>query len=264
MATARIDIETRINLTSLENAPGLTDGHFGRRDVSGSADRRACIFDLARRHASCIRHVPGGTALFAEGETSDNLFVVLNGWLLQQRILEDGRRQILDFALPGSVLGYRCRPDVPFTFSAEAVTNCEVAFIPLDLLRRLLRNGVESAVILLETANEALLGAFDTITDIGRRTAREAVAHFLLRMERRIRQNAKPSMDGTIPFPLCQEHIGDALGLTAVHVCRTLGKLRKSGLVELKRNRLCIMDMEALEEEAGVYRFNDRDMPLAS
>lgn len=250
MATARIDVETQIHHNIVERS----------FRSAGSANP---VADIARQYSSSVRLVPAGTELMTEGDLSGHLFVVLDGWMFLHRILMDGRRQILDFALPGAVLGYRASPLTPFACSVEAVTNAEVAVIPLIRLGKLLYGGSESALILLEAANEALLGAFDSLTDMGRRTAREAVAHFLLRMEKRIRQNARPSMDGTVSFPLCQEHIGDALGLTSVHVCRTLGKLRNDGLVEVGQGRLRIIDPDALAEEAGVYYFDD-DLPLAS
>jgi len=211
------------------------------------------IFKIASKYASDRRFVTAGAELFAEGETSDKLYIVLGGWLILHRILEDGRRQILDFALPGAALGYRAQSDAPFTFSAEALTNAEVAVIPLSCVRELLYRGSDCAMTLLNAAHDALLGAFDNLTDVGRRTAREAVANFLLRMDRRIRRTVKATEDGSIPFPLTQEHIGDALGLTAVHVCRTLRVLREDSLVEAGRGRLRIFDKEALAVEAGVY-----------
>lgn len=203
-----------------------------------------------------------GAQLFAEGESDNNLYVVLDGWLFLHRILEDGRRQILDFALPGAVLGFRALPHTPFTFSAKTITSAEVAVIPLDRLNELFHDGSDGATLLLEAASDALLSAFDTLTDIGRRTAREAVAHFLLRMERRARHIVGQSSEDSISFPLIQEHIGDALGLTSVHVCRTLGSLRKDGLVEIGHGRLRINDVDGLAEAAGVYRFNHDEIHL--
>ena len=100
---------------------------------------------------------------------------------------------------------------------------------------------------------------FDTLTDVGRRTAREAVAHFLLRMSRRIRALENTNAEDAVSFPLRQEHIGDALGLTSVHVCRTLGKLRKDGLVEVGQGRLRIIDAGALAADASVYAVKDDD-----
>jgi CRP/FNR family transcriptional regulator len=222
------------------------------------------ILAIARKHATDRRSLAGGMELFAEGEVSDCLYVVLDGWLILHRILEDGRRQILDFALPGAVIGYRTGSDAAFEFSAEAVTPSSVAVIPLARIASLLREGSAASLTLLSALNEALLGAFDSLTDIGRRTAREAVAHFLLRMSRRIRRAGHAGRGDALPFPLTQEHIGDALGLTAVHVCRTLRTLRADGLVTLGCGRLRIEDADALAEEAAVYCF-EHDIPrLAS
>lgn len=263
MATARIDIEARVKTVSPILAFDSWGRNFDRNSKSTPTETGNSILGIARNHSSDHRFVPVDTELFAEGETSDNLYVVLSGWLFLHRILEDGRRQILDFALPGAVLGYHAHPETPFTFSAEALTNAEVAVIPISRFSDLLYRGSDCAVTLLEAANESLLGAFDTLTDVGRRTAREAVAHFLLRMSRRIRAQAGPNAEDAVSFPLRQEHIGDALGLTSVHVCRTLGKLRNEGLVEVAQGRLRIIDPDALAEEAGIYYFDD-DLPLAS
>ncbi|MFT5439036.1 MAG: CRP/FNR family transcriptional regulator [Alphaproteobacteria bacterium] len=264
MATARIDIETRIRPVSLRPAYNPQPDGFNQNTKPATSGMQNDILDIARKHASDRRFVAAGAELFAEGETSDNLYVVLSGWLFQHRILEDGRRQILDFALPGAVLGYRAHPTMPFAFSAEAITPAEIAIIPLSRVVKLLHGGCDSAVTLLDAANEALLGAFDTLTDIGRRTAREAIAHFLLRMDRRIRRSASPDADGALPFPLNQEHIGDALGLTSVHVCRTLSKLRCDGLVETGRGHLRIIDTDALSEDAGVSYCEGVELRLAS
>lgn len=263
MATARIDIETRVN--PMPNGRSFRSKiKFDQHRMPVTSMPAKSVVDIAYKNASSIRTVSAGTGLFAEGDASDNLYVVLDGWMLQYRILEDGRRQILDFALAGAVLGYRAESEAALAFSVEALTDAEVAVIPLKNVGKLLSGGTESAIILLEAANDALLDVFDSLTDIGRRTAREAVAHFLFRMDRRIRRNAKQNKGGAVSFPLCQEHIGDALGLTSVHVCRTLGKLRNDRLVELGQGRLRILDVDALAKEAGVYRADTDHVRLAS
>ena len=263
MATARIDIESRIGPVPLRTSYGSPQNKLRPNALSGAAREQNGVLDIARKCAIDRRFVAAGAELFAEGESSENLYIVLEGWLIQHRILEDGRRQILDFALPGAVIGYRTQPQAPFAFSAEAITNAEVAIIPLNRVTDMIRSGSENALTLLEAVNEALLGAFDTLTDIGRRTARESVAHFLLRMDRRIRRSTGSDGRGGLPFPLSQEHIGDALGLTSVHVCRTLSKLRSEGLVETGRGRLRIVDIDALSEDAGVAGCDTGDFRLA-
>jgi len=255
MATAQIDINTRLKNQLTGRVTGLQFSH---------TDQAKTIFDIADRYAVNHRALKAGTGLFAEGEESDSLYIVLEGWLFLHRILEDGRRQILDFALPGDVIGFCGKEKSPLTFSADAITNAVIAVIPLRHVTELLRNDTASAMMLLRAGQEALLGAFDTLTDIGRRTAREAVAHFLLRIHRRSIESIGPDQDRTISFPLHQEHIGDALGLTAVHVCRTLRKLRNDGLVEISRGHLRLPNPDALAEEAGIYDFEDTDFRLAS
>lgn len=250
MAVIHLDNEVKRNPEAVR--PPVVD--FGlRRRVRDDEQASEDILAIADRNAIDRRTLAGGMELFAEGECSDSLYVVLDGWLILHRILEDGRRQILDFALPGAVLGYRAEPDAVFGFSAEAVTAATVAVIPLARIAALLREGSAVSLTLLSTLNETLLGAFDSLTDTGRRTAREAVAHFLLRMDRRIRRTLAMEAGESVPFPLTQEHIGDALGLTAVHVCRTLRALRADGLVSMGGGRLRIDDAGGLTEAAAIY-----------
>jgi CRP-like cAMP-binding protein len=248
-------VETSLSGIGLRHKVGEPINVIPLRPSSAASSqmRERTIFDIANEFASDFRFINTGAEAFSEGETTGKLYVVLDGWLILHRILEDGRRQILDFALPGAVLGYGSTPDSQFAFSADALTNVEIATIPLSGLRMMLSGGTDGAAILLNAANEALLGAFDNLTDVGRRTAREAVANFLLRMDRRIRKTGNENKDGSVPFPLTQEHIGDTLGLTAVHVCRTLRVLRGDGLIEVGRGRLTIFDRQALALEAGVF-----------
>lgn len=259
MAIARIGVKTPNTPVATPNVVRLN------RPASTPVHCRSdTVIEIARKHATDHRFVFAGADLFAEGETSDYLYVVLDGWLLLHRILEDGRRQILDFGLPGAVIGFRAQPETTLSFTAEAITDAQVAVIPISRIDQLLRCGSDCAITLLDAANVALLDAFDTITDIGRRTAREAIAHFLLRMDRRIRRTARKADQDPVPFPLTQEHIGDALGLTAVHVCRTLRALRNDGLVEAGRGRLSIRDRKALSNEAGASTVEPNEARLAS
>ena len=88
--------------------------------------------------------------------------------------------------------------------------------------------------------------AHDSLVDIGRRTAIEAVANLLFRLDRRIRGTSGAAPGTTVDFPPTQEQLGDALGLSAAHVCRTLRILRERGILSLRRHRLRIHDPAAL------------------
>ncbi len=190
--------------------------------------------------------VPARTQIVREGDDAKALIVVRSGWAMQYRILEDGRRQIFQFGLPGDMLGYRNGADRPATFAIEAVTPCEYVAIPLEIVSRIMRQGGRDALRLFEGLGGSLESAFDALTDASRRTALEAVANFIWRMSRRLPQSDK------MEFPVNQEQIGDHLGLTAIHVCRTLCKLRSMGVLSLSRGQLSVADPDALAEIGGV------------
>jgi CRP-like cAMP-binding protein len=208
---------------------------------------------LAGRH----RFVPAGTELYCEGDEGGDLYVVIEGWMIQYQILADGRRQILDFALPGTVLGFVSPSDPVLAHTAESLTGATVAVIPRDRMQDLCRANPEFALHLISVAAETLNLAFESITDMGRRSARESVAHLLLRLYSRIRAQCPRDTETSVMIPLTQEHIGDALGLTAVHVCRTLRSLRQDGVLSLSNGKLVVLDLDRLRDIAGAHRASE-------
>ncbi len=212
---------------------------------------------LHARLANGHRFVPAGAELYCEGDEGGDLYVVVEGWIMQYQILSDGRRQILDFALPGTILGFVSPSDPTLTHTTESLTGTTVAVIPRDRLSDLCRTNPNFSVHLISVAAESLNLAFESITDIGRRSAREAVAHLLLRLFARIRAQCPRDTEASVMIPLTQEHIGDALGLTAVHVCRTLRKLRQDGVLSLSNGMLTVLDLDRLREISGAHRVSE-------
>ena len=207
--------------------------------------------------ASRRRFVPAGTELYCESDEGGDLYIVIEGWMIQYQILSDGRRQILDFALPGTVLGFVSPSDPTMAHTAESLTGATVAVIPRNRLRDLCRTDPDFSAHLVSVAAEALNLAFESITDMGRRSARESVAHLLLRLYARIRAQCPRDTEPSVMIPLTQEHIGDALGLTAVHVCRTLRSLRQDGILSLSNGKLVVLDLDGLREVAGAHRASE-------
>ena len=191
-----------------------------------------------------LRRIAAGAELAYEGNPSEKLVVVRSGWMLRQDILDDGRRQILEILLPEDLLAEA--PSRRGASSIEAITESEIAIVPLAKLGA----GPESALI--EAMRRSLENAYDSLTDAGRRSSLEAVAHFLLRMERRAKNVFGVRADGAVEFPLTQEHIGDALGMTSVHVCRMMRSLVRDGVIETGRNRLRILDRARLANVARI------------
>ena len=205
---------------------------------------------LGTRIAGSHRFVPAGSALYFEGDQGGDLYVVLDGWMIQYQILSDGCRQILEFALPGAILGCVSPSKPTLNHSVESLTGATVAVIPRARVLELCRSDPEFSLHLISAGAASLNLAFESITDIGRRTAREAVAHVLLRLYTRVRAQCPRSTEASVMLPLTQTHIGDACGLTSVHVCRTLSKLRKDGIVSLRDGTLHVLDLDALRRDS--------------
>jgi CRP-like cAMP-binding protein len=214
-----------------------------------------------RMYATECRGVAAGSELVAEFDDCDAIYFVVSGWMVLKRILEDGRQQVLDFVLPGSFVGDPTGRSRYATFSIEALTDAEVAVVPQRRLPDLLRSVPSLTMDLLQSVHGSLANAYDSLTDVGRRTAREAVASFLYRMDRRIRQAMGSQSDGTVAFPLTQAMVADALGLTAEHVCRMLRALKTQGIVSLDRQGLRISDRERLADLAGIMPEFEDDEP---
>lgn len=208
-------------------------------------------FRVARALAAERRVVPAGHEIYAEGEPTNDVYVVLEGWAVLYQILEDGRRQILDFALPGTILGLGAATDAEMRHTAEGLTDVKVAILPRSRLGELFVREPKLAMCFVEAIAGVLESAYESLTDAGRRTAREAVAHLLLRLARRVEACQPRSAAAVLDLPLTLEHIGDALGLTAVHVCRTLKGLREDGVVTFHMGRLRIRSAARLAAAAG-------------
>ncbi|MFQ5784467.1 MAG: Crp/Fnr family transcriptional regulator [Alphaproteobacteria bacterium] len=206
---------------------------------------------IVERFKSGNRVIDAGSDLYFQGEPCAELYTLLDGWVFLYQILEDGRRQILDFSLPGAFLGFQ--PDLAAgrTHSAQCLTDVAVCVFPSKNLLGLFRAYPELALRMAWiTARDRTL-ANEHLTNIGRRTARERVAHLLLEIYFRVRLGDPSPHADAIELPLTQEHIGDALGLTSVHVNRTLRQLREAGLVAVEGRTLRVLDPDTLADVAG-------------
>lgn len=215
----------------------------------------------AARHATEHHSVAAGAELGSFLDSENRLFVVLDGWLFRHTILEDGRRQILDFLLPGDLITGLSGDGRGLSQSIEAVTEASIAVIPMSAVSDLSRETPSLAIQLLECAQKTLNTAYENLVDTGRRTSLEAVAHLLIRLEARSAAAFDTDDNAAVPFPLIQEHIGDAIGLTAVHVCRTLRKLKTAGVIEMGRGWLKITDRYELAVIAGIDDADSYNLP---
>lgn len=162
------------------------------------------------------REFKAGRDIFNQSDSCEAIYLV-DGWVFRYDLLDDGRRQIVDFVLPGAVLGFHPVRGSLTTFGAQALTDCTVCVIPHAALRLLSREQPEIGLRLAWLMSRDRSLAFDHLTSIGRRSARERVAHLLLELFIRYRAQWPGFRIEEMHLPLTQEHIGDATGLTFVH-----------------------------------------------
>ncbi|MGR3511685.1 MAG: Crp/Fnr family transcriptional regulator [Paracoccaceae bacterium] len=208
----------------------------------------------ALRHLNVVhRFVGRGRPLVQEGERVTQLRILIKGWAMRSQTLDSERRQILDFALPGDVVGLHQDGAGASICDVSALTPCEVGEIDVAAVNRVSRNHQGVASGLNEYLSRQLTQAHDQVLRLGRMTAYERVCSFLLDIYTRQRHTAM--MEGRVDFPVTQTVVADMLGLSVVHVNRQVMQLRREGLVTLDRRTLTIHDEQRLAE---VARFRDR------
>lgn len=205
-----------------------------------------------KRYKPTSRKIASGNDLFRPGEPCHSIHYLVEGCVFLYDLLEDGRRQILHFALPGAILGLY--PSGIAIYGAQALTDTVESLVPHDRLDLLFEQHPQiGSQLALEACRERDF-AYDHLSSIGRRSARERVARLLLELFVRYRMRWPGSCIEEMHLPLTQEHIGDATGLTNVHVNRVLRDLRKEGVLEFHYRRLRIMDPDKLADIAGIDR----------
>lgn len=203
-----------------------------------------------------------GDSLYFQGDACRHIYLLLDGWAFRHQILEDGRRQILDFANPGVVFGLPGSGIM--SHSLETLTSCTFSVFTRERLFDLMRDVPALGFRLLEIMAAAESRAFEHLTSIGRRTARERVAHLLLELVSRSQCLAPDRSAGTMCLPLMLPHIADALGLTSETVCRALSAMRREKIVWLRGQKLEILDLNRLGEAASVDLTEDNHRAIAA
>jgi len=203
------------------------------------------------RFKSGDRKIKSGKDIFRPGEPCEAIYNLVSGWVFLYNILQDGRRQILHFALPGAVLGFHPTQGSLATYGAEALTDAVVCAIPHKDLGNLIKEYPEIGMRLAWLSSRDSVLAYDKMTSIGRHSAQERVAHLILELFVRFRMQWPGHQIEEMYLPLTQEHIGDATGLTGVHVNRVLSSLRKRDIVDFHYKKLRILNPDKLADIAG-------------
>ncbi len=193
--------------------------------------------------------VDPGTPLLMEGSNSPQLFTALKGMGLRYKLLPNGRRQVVNFVLPGSFLGLQAGVMGEMKHSVEATTPMVLCVFDRSELWNLYKSEPERAFDLtwLAAMEEHFLG--EALTSIGQMSAMQRMCWGLLRFYTRCVDIGLADGD-RCPFPYRQQDLADALGLSLVHTNKTLMKLREKQILSLEDGILSLRDMEQMEEIA--------------
>ena len=179
-----------------------------------------------------IKHLAPHESLALEGDTADRLHRVLSGTVAGYKATADGRRQILTFFFPGDLVGLTVGER--YAYSAEAVDHASVRSVPHARLRELAAQTPALQESLLSALRWEVAAAQERLLWLGRKTARERLAGFLLECDGRIGQRDKDGLR-SVPLPMSQLEIGDYLGLASETVSRTLAELVRDGAIDIVR-----------------------------
>lgn len=192
------------------------------------------------------RGARAGEQVLVSNRETDNVLMLCSGWACRFMQATNGRRQIINFLLPGDLVSVAAMFENPPRASAQAITEIRLSlFQRSEVLSRLSNNPLFSEVV-----RDLWLKQVTTVEELalvlGQRSAEERIAHLFLHLMRRIAAR-NVVRDHRYRLPLRQQHIADAVGLTPVHVSRVISAFRDRGLIELSGGVLQVLDPPELE-----------------
>lgn len=192
---------------------------------------------------------PKNTTVWDQGSKSEHFYTVKKGWAFSHRVLEDGSRQVLDIFVPGDIVGLR-----EFAFSTRVsgltvLSDAELCAFPKTRMTEVFAESLLLCNIffMIAARDQAIL--LERVVNLGRRSAREKLAHFLVEISQRLKKT-NADIGPHTHLPLTQPMLGDALGLSTVHVNRVFRELKDEGLINPGKGDVELLDMEGLEEVA--------------
>lgn len=202
-----------------------------------------------------------GAAILSEGAHSAQLFTLLSGWAFRFKTLEDGRRQILNYVLPGDLIGLQGSIIGAMEHSVEALTPVVLCVFQRDQLPELFRNhpGLSFDITWLASREERMLD--ENLLSLGRRTAIERAAYLIAFLYQRAASVGLAEHKALL-IPITQQHLADTLGLSIVHTNKTLRKLSDRGLIRWHDRACEVIDPHGLLEVAGWPGLPDSKRPL--
>ncbi len=205
--------------------------------------------------------VEAGATVLMEETASPHLFTVLDGWAYRHKQLEDGRRQVLNFSLPGDLVGLQSAVMNHIQHTVTALTRTTLCVFQRDRIWTIFTDFPELSFALtwLAAREEQLLDGH--LLSLGQRTALERAAFLFLHLYDRA-ERVGYAADGQMRAPFTQVHLADALGITNVHFSRTLKKLQDDNLLRWSEGMIYLRDRVKIEAIASYEAPPDQTRPL--
>jgi CRP-like cAMP-binding protein len=212
------------------------------------------INDVKRDHVA----LEAGREIIRAGDDSPEIYTLYSGWAFRFKTLTDGRRQILNFLLPGDLVGLQAAMFDAAQYGVEALTDVELCLLPRRKVWALFDEmpGLAFDVAWLGSREEGYVD--DNLTSTGRRTAAERIAALIISLYKRSKALGLVEND-TFEFPLTQQHIADALGMSLVHTNKTLARLRRMGMYSRANGTMTLTNPRVLQRIAQHF---DEEIPL--
>lgn len=229
------------------NATALNQNPFGWSTLGGAAagSSKASPVDEDLRALQQIGtkvRFSRNQTIFNDGDEAMNCYKVISGAVRLCKHMADGRRQIADFLLAGDLFGFMQFGHYKFT--AEAVGDVVLMCYPQRQVARLSSSMPNLRGRLLVLLSQRLLGMQDHLVMLGRQTAKERIASFLLHVAER--SDAEEGL--VFDLPMSRQDIADYLGLTIETVCRMLSELKREKIIAIPRvGQIVLNDIEALQ-----------------
>ena len=232
------------------SVPTTPCGQCPLRSRPGLREFTADELDFVKGFKTDELRVDPGASFLREGARNEHLYTMLHGWAFRYKMLDDGRRQILNYALPADLVGLQGTLMGEMEHSVEALTPVTLCIFPRAKLWDLYSRFPSLAfdITWLAAREEQLID--ENLVSLGRRSALERTAYMLLHLFTRAGE-AGLVKGNAIQFPFTQQHVADTLGMSLVHTNKTIKRLMASNAVRWKDRVFEVIDRAALVRIAG-------------
>ncbi len=227
--------------------PNLSPGDIWLRRLSDLMDLSDGARAAVREAVSAPRNYQPREHIVRDGLEDNAVRVLLSGFACRYKYLPDGSRQITAFIVPGEICDFAFLSDSSASQSVVTLTQSSVGTVDLDRLAGIVEQFPDVMTAILRCAAIEHGASIELLVSLGGRNALHRVSHLLCEMHFRLSQSGLVREDGSFDLPLTQAELGEALGLSTVHVNRTVQVLRRLGLATWRDKVVTLPDPQGMQ-----------------